>query len=106
MYSTGSKQHLYVSDPKLLRELKLHNSLGLGRPTYLSKPMQPLLGNGLIRANGHEWAYQRKLIAPEFFLDKVKVCVYLDVYVYIQTTLRSLPYKILSIHVVKMCREW
>ncbi|KAK9920181.1 hypothetical protein M0R45_028740 [Rubus argutus] len=72
MYSTGSKQHLYVSDPKLLRELKLHNSLGLGRPTYLSKTMQPLLGNGLIRANGHEWAYQRKLIAPEFFLDKVK----------------------------------
>lgn len=77
MYSTGSKQHLYVSDPKLLRELKLHNSLGLGRPTYLSKAMQPLLGNGLIRANGHEWAYQRKLIAPEFFLDKVKVCKYI-----------------------------
>ncbi|PQQ09439.1 cytochrome P450 714A1 [Prunus yedoensis var. nudiflora] len=72
MYSTGSKQHLYVSDPKLLRELKLHNSLDLGRPTYLSKPMQPLLGDSVIRANGEEWAYQKKLIAPEFFLDKVK----------------------------------
>lgn len=73
MYSTGSKQHMYVSDPKLIRELKLHNSLDLGRPTYLSKSMQPLLGNGVIRANGHEWAYQKKLIAPEFYLDKVKV---------------------------------
>ncbi|CAL9003080.1 unnamed protein product [Prunus brigantina] len=72
MYSTGSKQHLYVSDPKLLRELKLHNSLDLGRPTYLSKPMQPLLGDSVIRANGEEWAYQKKIIAPEFFLDKVK----------------------------------
>ncbi|KAM5560774.1 cytochrome P450 714A1-like [Rosa sericea] len=72
LYSTGAKQHLYVSDPKLLRELKLHNSLDLGRPTYLSKPLKPLLGNGLIVANGHEWAFQRKLIAPEFFLDKVK----------------------------------
>ncbi|KAM1160019.1 hypothetical protein ACFX13_033867 [Malus domestica] len=72
MYSTGSKQHMYVSDPKLIRELKLHNSLDLGRPTYLSKSMQPLLGDGVIRANGHEWAYQKKLIAPEFFLDKVK----------------------------------
>ncbi|XP_004305066.1 PREDICTED: cytochrome P450 714A1-like isoform X2 [Fragaria vesca subsp. vesca] len=72
LYSTGAKQHLYVSDPKLLRELKLHNSLNLCRPTYLSKPLKPLLGNGLIVANGHEWAYQRKLIAPEFFLDKVK----------------------------------
>lgn len=73
MYSTGSKQHLYVGDPKLLRELKLHNSLDLGRPTYLSKPMQPLLGDSVIRANGEEWAYQKKIIAPEFFLDKVKV---------------------------------
>lgn len=73
MYSTGAKQHLYVSDPKLLRELKLHNSLNLCRPTYLSKPLKPLLGNGLIVANGHEWVYQRKLIAPEFYLDKVKV---------------------------------
>jgi len=72
LYSTGAKQHMYVSDPKLLRELKLHNSLNLCRPKYLSKPLKPLLCNGLIVANGHEWAYQRKLIAPEFFLDKVK----------------------------------
>lgn len=72
MYSTGSKQHLYVSQPELLRELGLHTSLDLGRPSYLAEAFQPLLGDGIIRANGNNWAYQRKLIAPEFFLNKVK----------------------------------
>ncbi|XP_030925579.1 cytochrome P450 714A1-like isoform X1 [Quercus lobata] len=72
MYSTGSKQHMYVSEPELLRELGLIKSLDLGRPSYLAGAFQPLLGDGIIRANGSNWAYQRKLIAPEFFLNKVK----------------------------------
>ncbi|KAK7837283.1 cytochrome p450 714a1 [Quercus suber] len=72
MYSTGSKQHMYVSEPELLRELGLIKSLDLGRPSYLAGAFQPLLGDGIIRANGNNWAYQRKLIAPEFFLNKVK----------------------------------
>lgn len=73
MYSTGTNQHLYVSDPNLLRELKLLNTLDLGKPTYLGKPLQPLLGDGIIRSNGQHWANQKKIIAPEFFLNKVKV---------------------------------
>ncbi|KAK4582118.1 hypothetical protein RGQ29_025332 [Quercus rubra] len=72
MYSTGSKQHMYVSEPELLKELGLIKSLDLGRPSYLAGAFQPLLGDGIIRANGSNWAYQRKLIAPEFFLNKVK----------------------------------
>lgn len=73
MYATGSKQHLYVSDPKLLKELKLQNYMDLGVPRYLSKPLQPLIGDSIIRANGQDFAYQKKVIAPEFFLNKVKV---------------------------------
>lgn len=73
VYATGSKQHLYVSDPKLLKELKLQNYMDLGVPRYLSKPFQPLIGDSIIRANGQDFAYQKKVIAPEFFLNKVKV---------------------------------
>ncbi|KAF2306581.1 hypothetical protein GH714_019583 [Hevea brasiliensis] len=72
MYSTGNKQHLYIGQPELLKELNLHKSLDLGKPTYLSKSMEPMLGDGIIKANGPYWAYQRKLIAPEFFLHKAK----------------------------------
>jgi cytochrome P450 len=31
------------------------------------------LGGGIFTVNGDEWAYQRKTMAPEFFMDKVKV---------------------------------
>ncbi|KAI4385614.1 hypothetical protein MLD38_003617 [Melastoma candidum] len=31
------------------------------------------MGNGITRANGFLWAPQRKIVAPEFFADKVKV---------------------------------
>ncbi|XP_031271574.1 cytochrome P450 714A1-like [Pistacia vera] len=72
MFSTGSQQHLYLSQPELIKELKLHKSLVLGKPSYLSKALEPMLGNGIIKANGHQWAHQRRLIAPEFFLHKVK----------------------------------
>ncbi|XP_050213075.1 cytochrome P450 714A1-like [Mercurialis annua] len=72
MYSTANKQHLYVAKPEVLKALNLHKSLDLGRPTYLSSTTQPLLGNGIIRANGPHWAHQRKIIAPEFFLHKAK----------------------------------
>ncbi|KAK6943329.1 Cytochrome P450 [Dillenia turbinata] len=35
-------------------------------------PLGPLLGNGIIRANGPHWALQRKLLSPELYPDKVK----------------------------------
>lgn len=72
-YSTGNKQHLYVNHAELVKEMNQNNSLELGKPSYVTKRLSPMLGNGLLRSNGHLWAHQRKIIAPEFFMDKVKV---------------------------------
>ncbi|KAH9673506.1 cytochrome P450 714A1 [Citrus sinensis] len=72
MFSTGSQQHLFVNRPELIKELKMHKSLDLGTPGYLSKALEPMLGSGIIKANGQQWAHQRRLIAPEFFPHKVK----------------------------------
>ncbi|EEF46810.1 cytochrome P450, putative [Ricinus communis] len=71
-YSTGFRQHLYVNDPEVVKEMNQSINLDLGKPTYLTKRLEPMLGNGIIRSNGHLWAQQRKIIAPEFFKDKVK----------------------------------
>ncbi|KAF5795112.1 putative cytochrome P450 [Helianthus annuus] len=71
-YSTGNKQHLYVNDPELVKEMNQSITLGLGKPSYITKRLSPLLGNGILRSNGHFWVHQRKIIAPEFFMDKVK----------------------------------
>ncbi|KAJ7965181.1 Cytochrome P450 [Quillaja saponaria] len=71
-YSTGMKQHLYVNQPELVKELNQCITLDLGKPSYITKKLQPMLGNGVLRSNGLGWAQQRKIVAPEFFMDKVK----------------------------------
>lgn len=71
-YSTGMKQHLYVNEPDLVREMNQCITLNLGKPSYITNKLSPMLGNGILRANGHSWAQQRKLVAAEFFMDKVK----------------------------------
>ncbi|XP_055827172.1 cytochrome P450 714A1-like isoform X2 [Solanum dulcamara] len=71
-YSTGNKQHLYVNQPELVKEMNQSISLDLGKPSYVTKRLAPMLGNGILRSNGHIWAMQRKIVAPKFFMDKVK----------------------------------
>lgn len=72
-YSTGMRQHLYVNQPELVKEMNQCISLDLGKPSYVSKRLAPMLGNGILRSNGIVWSQQRKIVAPEFFTDKVKV---------------------------------
>ncbi|KAK7394919.1 hypothetical protein VNO78_15460 [Psophocarpus tetragonolobus] len=72
LYATGTKQNLYVEIPELIKSIGMHKSLDLGRPSYLTKTLKPLLGNGIIRSNGLNWAFQRNLLAPEFFQSKIK----------------------------------
>ncbi|KAL6980795.1 hypothetical protein U1Q18_022434, partial [Sarracenia purpurea var. burkii] len=47
-------------------------TLDLGKPSDMTKRLRPMLGNGILRSNGLFWAQQRKIVAPEFFMDKVK----------------------------------
>ncbi|CAM8919893.1 unnamed protein product [Rhodiola kirilowii] len=72
MYRTGNKHHLYINDPALVKEVNLLMTLNLGKPTYVTETLNALLGKGILRANGQSWAQQRKIIAPEFYMDKVK----------------------------------
>jgi len=37
------------------------------------KELGALLGMGILTSNSDLWAHQRKVIAPKFFMDKVKV---------------------------------
>ncbi|GAB4827729.1 hypothetical protein Ancab_034615 [Ancistrocladus abbreviatus] len=71
-YSTGNRQHLYVNDAEMVREISQNMSLDLGKPSYVTKALAPMLGNGILRSNRLIWAQHRKLLAPQFFMDKVK----------------------------------
>ncbi|CAL9123789.1 unnamed protein product [Musa acuminata var. zebrina] len=72
MYSTGSMQTLHVSHPDIVKEISVCKSLDLGKPLYLQKDRGALLGKGILTSNGALWAHQRKVIATELFMDKVK----------------------------------
>ncbi|KAL0393912.1 UNVERIFIED_CONTAM: cytochrome [Sesamum latifolium] len=48
------------------------NMVCVGMPSYQQKVLGPLLGKGILPSNGSVWARQRKIIAPELFMDKVK----------------------------------
>ena len=76
LFSTGTIQWLMVSDIEMVKEIIMYTSLNLGKPSYLSKDMGPLLGQGILTSSGPIWAHQRKIIAPELYLDKVKVSVF------------------------------
>ncbi|XP_059626921.1 cytochrome P450 714C2-like [Cornus florida] len=73
MYTTGNVQNLYISDLGVVKEISLFKSWDLGKPVYLSPQLRSLLGDSVVRSNGQAWAHQKKIIAPEFFVDKVKV---------------------------------
>ncbi|WVZ98969.1 hypothetical protein U9M48_044337 [Paspalum notatum var. saurae] len=72
LYWLRRRPALYVSDPELIREIGRCVSLDMGKPMYLQKGQEPLFGRGVLKANGADWHRQRKLIAPEFYMAKVK----------------------------------
>ena len=72
-FALGNAQFLYVADIKIVKEINLSKTLDLGKPSYLQKDRGPLLGKGLITSNGAVWLHQRKTIAPQLFMNKVKV---------------------------------
>ncbi|KAH6836100.1 hypothetical protein C2S53_015838 [Perilla frutescens var. hirtella] len=71
-FSLGNKPVLVVNNYDVLKEVTKCISLDLGKPLYQAKDLEALLGNGILPSNGKLWAHQRKIIAPELFIDKVK----------------------------------
>lgn len=75
LFSSGSIQWLMVTEIEMVKEIVLNTSLILGKPSFLSKDNRPLLGKGILSSSGLFWAHQRKIIAPELYLDKMKAKV-------------------------------
>ncbi|XP_038980808.1 cytochrome P450 714D1-like [Phoenix dactylifera] len=72
LYWMRRRPALYVTDPDLVKDIGICVSLDFGKPKHLQKVQEPLFGSGILKSNGLIWAHQRKIIAPEFFMDKVK----------------------------------
>jgi hypothetical protein len=73
LYSIGAVDILYISDPAMVKDMSHCTSSQLGKPIYLQKSRKLLFGEGILISNGDIWAYERKIIAPELFMEKIKV---------------------------------
>ncbi|KAH6780399.1 magnesium transporter [Perilla frutescens var. hirtella] len=65
-FSVGNKAVLVVNNYDVLKEVTACIS------SFTGLDLEPLFGNGIVTSNGKFWAYQRKIIAPELFSDKLK----------------------------------
>ncbi|KAL1547247.1 cytochrome P450 714C2-like protein [Salvia divinorum] len=72
VFSLGTTQILHVTQPEMVKEITTCTSLNLGKPAYQSKERGALLGQGILTSNGPHWVHQRKILAPELYMDKVK----------------------------------
>ena len=79
MFTMGNTPIMHVSNPDLVKDISHCLSIDLGRNTFLKETLKPLLGDGIFKANGETWSHQKRIIAPEFYLDKVKV---IFIYIY------------------------
>lgn len=73
MFSLGNTQILNLNQPDVVKEITTCVSLDLGKPSYQQKDRGPLLGQGILTSNGAFWSHQRKILAPELYMEKVKV---------------------------------
>jgi hypothetical protein len=75
VFSLSNIQILHMNDPEVVREISICTSLDFGKPSFQSKAVAPLLGQGILTSNGATWAHQRKILAPELYMEKVKVYI-------------------------------
>ncbi len=55
-----------LSDPDAVERVLLGNKANYGRPRIVRRILTPLIGNGLLTAEGEDWRLQRKIVAPTF----------------------------------------
>ncbi|KAG8633628.1 cytochrome P450 714C2 [Manihot esculenta] len=72
VFSLGNIQVLNLNQPDIVKEYTTCVSWDLGRSSININDLGPLLGQGILTSNGAFWSHQRKIIAPEFYMEKIK----------------------------------
>src|SRR4051812_16422513 len=58
------REQLLLNDPEAIRHVLVENWENYGRNISTRRVLQPLLGRGLLLAEGAAWRHQRRTIAP------------------------------------------
>lgn len=61
----GINLHI-ITDPEMVGRVLLDNKANYERPGFVRRLIAPLIGNGLLAAEGEDWRVQRRIVAPSF----------------------------------------
>jgi cytochrome P450 len=64
-----------INDPAGIRYMMATNAANYIRPAHVPRIMRPLIGQGLLLAEGGEWRRQRRLLSPSFTPHHVNVLI-------------------------------
>ncbi|KAJ7548319.1 hypothetical protein O6H91_07G007100 [Diphasiastrum complanatum] len=68
----GIEPRITVTEPEIIREILATKAGHFGKSPLQQKGGTALLGNGLIMANGEDWAHRRRIVSRAFQLEKLK----------------------------------
>lgn len=73
MYWNGVEPRLCLTETDLVKELLSKYSTQTGKSWLQRQGSKHFIGRGLLMANGTDWIHQRRIVAPAFMGDKLKV---------------------------------
>ncbi|KAJ7295935.1 hypothetical protein O6H91_Y154600 [Diphasiastrum complanatum] len=68
----GIEPRITVTEPEIIKEILATKAGHFGKSPLQQKGGVALLGNGLIMANGEDWAHRRRIVSRAFQLEKLK----------------------------------
>ncbi|EFJ22986.1 hypothetical protein SELMODRAFT_416039 [Selaginella moellendorffii] len=71
----GTEPRITVTRPDMIKEILYTKAAHFGKSALQRKGGAVLLGNGLIMANGSDWAHRRAIVCRAFKMDKIKEMV-------------------------------
>ena len=71
-YRIGPVRCALITDPELIADLLLRSGKRL-KKSSAEQMLRPLVGNGIFLSEGAKWVQQRRLVAPPFHRDAVRV---------------------------------
>lgn len=69
------RESLFVSDPDLIRTVLLDRAESFGKAETMRRALRPALGDGVLTADGAQWRWQRRAVAPIFRPERIAALV-------------------------------
>lgn len=73
IYWNGMEPRMCLTETELIKELLSRYSKKAGKSWLQQQGSKHFIGRGLLMANGDDWHHQRRIVAPAFMGDKLKV---------------------------------